>query len=91
MAAQPNEIQYSTQVALRVRQLAKQAEEAIAELNSLQSKLNNGDFNFSVIDYTTASGLGFVSEARLTQAIAAAQAMFSSGDFPQLRQVSAAG
>jgi hypothetical protein len=91
MPAAVNQVQFATQVAIRVRNLSKQIEDSVNELNILEAKRQNGDFDFANIDFNTAPGLGFVDDTKLRAALSAAQSIYSGGDFVQVRSVSTAG
>jgi hypothetical protein len=90
MPAAVNQVQFSTQIALRIRQLAKQISDSAEELNTLQSKRANSDFDFAGVDFSTTPGMGFIDAAKLDNALAAAQTLNGGGDLQQIRAVSAA-
>jgi hypothetical protein len=91
MPAATNQIQFATQTAQKIRALANQTQEAITELNNLEAKRQNGDFDFSNVDFSTTPGLGFVDDSKLRDALSSAQSLYGGGDFNRIRSVSTAG
>ena len=80
-------IQDSTAKAIRIRQVAQNVIDGLAELQALQKSLQNGDFDFGSIDFSNVARVGNCDNSKMTACLNASDNILQSGDGNALRAV----